>query len=567
MFAKERFVDVSLVLHRPAWCKFREEGEDEEAAARRRRKVELAKKKQRKKEAAAHAAAGSGGTGDGKGGEEDAAAAADAAEEAQAPVDVACILRGGYPKAKFSAEPADAGKQALTKLEQAELDLDFAVVPLKIPEAFLKSVTEETEWTVLGGKHGARAKMTQMAKLMRRKDHELEELESLLNSATGSIQQFHLQQKQLFDEFVTLRSKYDDTKAKLRDAIWGHACNMSREFSVIPPVMRDPLEDSNTIEQYALGSVIGSGESSQVRSCKLSTDMGGGGRRGGGGTGGKQSSSLSVGITKSSMAKRDLAIKIINKSRVQDIASLQRIANEVRVLREANNVNVMALYDVLHTDRRLYMVMERGDRDLFTVIMDANRASKQRGGHLTNPGGRVDEELTRDVMQQILSGLSYIHGMHVCHRDLKPENIVLVEKPGTPKPVAKIIDFGSCAATAGGANLLDLCGTPGFLPPEMIMEDSYDGFLGDVWSVGAIALEMVLGHELFAEVWLPAYSEELVGSRKDFAMKVRHPYTIVLASPPASYSCARLTPHAHTTATPNRWPRLSRRCGRQCSNA
>ena len=161
------------------------------------------------------------------------------------------------------------------------------------------------------------------------------------------------------------------------------------------------------------------------------------------------------------------------------------------------------------------MVMERGDRDLFTVIMEADRADRTG-----RTGGRVEESLAREIIQQVLAGVAYIHGMHVCHRDLKPENIVLVEKPGTPKPVVKIIDFGSCAATAGGPTLLDLCGTPGFLPPEMIMEDSYDGFLGDVWSIGAIALEMVLGHELFSEIWLPAYAQELVGSRKAFAMQM-----------------------------------------------
>ena len=165
--------------------------------------------------------------------------------------------------------------------------------------------------------------------------------------------------------------------------------------------------------------------------------------------------------------------------------------------------------------RWLYMIMERADRDLLTVIMDADR--DDRDGR---SGGRVDEALARDVMHQVISGLRYIHGMHVCHRDLKPENIVLVEKPGTPKPVVKIIDFGLCATTAGGPALLDLCGTPGFIPPEMITEDAYDGFLGDVWSVGAIALEMVLGHALFSEAWLPAYAPSLVASRKAFAMNM-----------------------------------------------
>jgi serine/threonine protein kinase len=471
LFAKERFVSVSMVFHRPAWAP--EPDDDTPEEKERKKRLERRKK--------------------GNKGQEKQEEEAPLPIKEKVDVDIANILRGGYSKAKFLAEPALTGEIALnnTLAEQ-----DFSVVHLKIPEPFVRSISHETEWTVMSGKHGARSKMIQMTKLLRKKDQELEELEELLNSATSSIQAFHLQQKELFDEFVALRSNYDDCKAKLRESVWVHSCKMSREFSVIPPLLRNALEDNTTIEQYLLGGVIGTGESSRVRSCKLGTS--GGSRKGGGGGG---------------MAKRDLAVKIINKSRVRDVVSLQRVANEIRVQRQANNVNVMALFDVIHTDMRLYMVLERGDRDLFQVIMDANKEDKK------GPG-RVDEDLAREVMCQLMSGVRYLHGMKVCHRDLKPENIVLVEKPGAPKPFVKIIDFGSCAATNGGLTLHDLCGTPGFVPPEMIMEDSYDGFMGDVWSTGCIALEMTMGHKSFIDHWLPSYSDEIVGSRQDFAMKV-----------------------------------------------
>ena len=241
------------------------------------------------------------------------------------------MLRGGYPKARFLAEPSDTGKSALALLRKSELD--FCVVPLDIPETFVKSVSSETEWTVLGGKHGARAKMTQMSRLLRRKDRELAELEAMLNSATDSIHQFHHQQKQLFDEFVSLRSTYDSTKSKLREAIWIHAAGMSREFAVIPPMLHNAVEDDTQIEQYTTGGVIGRGVSSVVKSCRLGLS---GSKRKGGSRGG--------------LAQIDLAVKIVNKSRVQDVESLQRIANEIRVLREASNANVMALYDVIHTE-------------------------------------------------------------------------------------------------------------------------------------------------------------------------------------------------------------------------
>ena len=490
LFAKERFVAISMVVHRPNWAP-NPELEAEEKLREARRNKRNKKLRQRGKE------------------EEEKEPPPPLKEKID--VDIANILRGGYPKAKFNAEPAETGQKALENTCTGEQE--FSVVHLKIPEQFVRSISDETEWTVMSGKHGAREKMIQMAKLLRTKDQELEELEELLNSATASIQAFHLQQKQLFDEFVALRSNYDDCKSKLRESVWVHSCKMSREFSVIPPLLRNAVEDDVTIEQYLLGGVIGAGESSKVRSCKLG--MSGGSRKGGGSSSG-------------SMAKLDLAVKIINKSKVRDVIALQRVANEIRVLREANNINIMGLFDVIHTDMKLYMVLERGDRDLFTLIMNADNEQKSGSGGSSSDGGsssvgRVDENLAREVMCQLLSGVRYLHGMNVCHRDLKPENVVLVEKPGAPKPIVKIIDFGSCAATNGGLTLHDLCGTPGFVPPEMIMEDAYDGFMGDVWSIGCIALEMTVGHSNFVNHWLPSYSSELVGSRKDFAMQVSGP--------------------------------------------
>ena len=481
LFKQEQFVQVSLVVHRPVWAP------DPEAEQAEKERAERIKKRRGKKSK--------------KGEKEDDTKPPSPLKE-KIDVDIANILRGGYPKAKFNAEPADTGNIALDNTLHHEQD--FSVVHLKIPEQFVRSITHETEWTVLSGKHGARAKMVEMAKLLRKKDRELEELEELLNSATSSIQAFHLQQKELFDEFVALRSNYDDCKGKLRESVWVHSCKMSREFSVIPPLLRNAVEDNSTIEQYLLGGVIGTGESSKVRSCKLG--MSGGSRKGGGGGGGGGGGS-------GSLAKRDLAVKIINKSRVRDVVALQRVANEIRVLREANDLNVMALFDVIHTEMRLYMVLERGDRDLFQVIMDSAQEDK-------HGPGRVDEDFAREIMCQLLSGVRYLHGMNVCHRDLKPENVVLVEKPGAPKPIVKIIDFGSCAATNGGLTLHDLCGTPGFVPPEMIMEDAYDGFMGDVWSIGCIALEMTMGHQSFVDLWLPSYQNELVGSRQEFAITV-----------------------------------------------
>ena len=140
-----------------------------------------------------------------------------------------------------------------------EQDLDFVVVTARVPRTFVSSLSRDTEWTVLSGKHGARAKLARMQQIIDLKDQELAELEDMLNGATQSIMEFHGQQQELYSEFVELRERYDRVKKHLRASLWVHALGMSREFSVIPPLLQTALEDEATIEQRS-----GSGRVHQV---------------------------------------------------------------------------------------------------------------------------------------------------------------------------------------------------------------------------------------------------------------------------------------------------------------
>lgn len=52
-------------------------------------------------------------------------------------------------------------------------------------------------------------------------------------------------------------------------------------------------------------------------------------------------------------------------------------------------------------------------------------------------------------------------------------------------------------------------GHAGFFGPEMITHGSYYGDKVDIWSVGCILLELVLGHERFCDMWMTAYDYEV----------------------------------------------------------
>ena len=57
---------------------------------------------------------------------------------------------------------------------------------------------------------------------------------------------------------------------------------------------------------------------------------------------------------------------------------------------------------------------------------------------------------------------------------------------------------------AAGARGTVLCGSPGFVAPEMALAPDYDPFKVDVWALACVALEMLMGRTWFSREWLPA---------------------------------------------------------------
>jgi serine/threonine protein kinase len=83
-------------------------------------------------------------------------------------------------------------------------------------------------------------------------------------------------------------------------------------------------------------------------------------------------------------------------------------------------------------------------------------------------------------MLEIAQGIHHLHcDRSIVHRDLKPENILI--KDSHPK----IADFGLSKVMTNFA--MTNCGTPFYIPPELLLGDSYD-FSVDIWSLGIIFL-------------------------------------------------------------------------------
>ncbi|CAL8273976.1 unnamed protein product [Merluccius merluccius] len=170
---------------------------------------------------------------------------------------------------------------------------------------------------------------------------------------------------------------------------------------------------------------------------------------------------------------REVAIKIIDKTQLNP-NSLQKLFREVRIMKILNHPNIVKLFEVIETDRTLYLIMEYASGgEVFDYLV----------AH-----GRMKEKEARAKFRQIVSAVQYCHQKHIVHRDLKAENLLLDADMNI-----KIADFGFSNEFTLGNKLDTFCGSPPYAAPELFQGKKYDGPEVDVWSLGVILYTLVSG--------------------------------------------------------------------------
>jgi serine/threonine protein kinase len=196
--------------------------------------------------------------------------------------------------------------------------------------------------------------------------------------------------------------------------------------------------------------------------------------------------------------KLRVAIKVLHPTEADDPNVLARFKSEARAAAGIRHRNIVEVTDFgLTPDGRPFFVMQY----LIGESL-ADRLDKR---------GALSEREAVEIADQILSGLGAAHKKGIIHRDLKPENVWLAKAEDGSESV-KLLDFG--IAKIVGASLpnrlvtMDLeerpttqrgivMGTPGYMAPESITVGGVSDARSDLFAVGVLLYEMVVGRRPF----------------------------------------------------------------------
>jgi len=170
---------------------------------------------------------------------------------------------------------------------------------------------------------------------------------------------------------------------------------------------------------------------------------------------GKEIGKGAYAIVKSAIHKlsnKKTAIKIYEKYKLLDPQRKSNFKKEIDILKKIDHTNIIKLYEVIDTSKQLLIIME-----LATGISLLNYLKAK-------PNRRMDEIETKEIFYQIIKGIAYLHSKNIVHRDVKLENIII------DNTYVKIIDFGFATFHQTNKLLNFFCGTPSYMPPEIIQK-------------------------------------------------------------------------------------------------
>ena len=208
-------------------------------------------------------------------------------------------------------------------------------------------------------------------------------------------------------------------------------------------------------------------------------------------------------LTSKQGTKERYATKKIDKKFASNPRAKKYIDNEIAILKDIDHPNIVKLYDVKETSQYYYLVTEYCNGGDLSGCLEEYQDKHNKP---------FPEEVVQYLMKQIVSAIRYLHNKTILHRDIKLDNILInydneedKKKQNLLKAKVKMIDFGFARylekeklaySTLGSPINMD----PGILKKLNKVENCTDyGYdeKADIWSLGTICYEMLVGKNAF----------------------------------------------------------------------
>ena len=195
------------------------------------------------------------------------------------------------------------------------------------------------------------------------------------------------------------------------------------------------------------------------------------------------------------------ATKKLDRQTVDTTEAKKYLENEIKLLRYLNHPNIVKYKDLKKSKNHYFVIME---------FCNGGELSEALQKYIEKNGKPFTEEIVQHLMKQIIDAFNYIHARKIIHRDVKLANILLnyeneedKKNLNLMKAQVKIIDFGfSCFVGPNGLKYTTL-GTPLNMDPILLRKlknkNRKNAQLGynesaDIWSIGTICYEMLMGY-------------------------------------------------------------------------
>lgn len=184
-----------------------------------------------------------------------------------------------------------------------------------------------------------------------------------------------------------------------------------------------------------------------------------------------------VHIARDRISGQKRAVKILKRS--SSAKEIEFLYREMNILLSVHHRNIVQTYDIFDEKETIYLVMDHVAGGDLAEYMNLHQ--------------RLAETQAREIIKQVLEGVSYLHQMNIVHRDIKLENILLV---GLNPVHIQITDFGFANFTGSyinkGEKMTSMVGTGTYMAPEIIDSRGH-GKPVDLYAIGVVLYRIISG--------------------------------------------------------------------------